>query len=112
MNTLSDLKKLFNDKCNDVNSDLDIQYDWDCGHCYSYLVGVPDYSHLSQEEQDEFEDLTNLWLYDNDECPPCEIGFGPDMKVESSCGCHDHLDYVKDREDIENIILWLTACGK
>jgi hypothetical protein len=104
MKTLGDLKKLF------MESDKEIGYDWDCDHAYSYLKNVPDYSHLSESEQAEFEDFTGEWLYENDECPPCQIHIDDDMVVSSRCGCHDGKDYIKDREDIENTIRWLAAC--
>ena len=103
MNALSDMKRVF------MDSGKEIGYDWDCDHAYSYLKDLPDYSHLSESQQQEFEDFTNEWLYENDECPPCQIHIGADMKAYSKCGCHDGKDLVNDREDIENTIAWLTA---
>jgi len=75
-----------------------INYDWDGGHCYSYI------SHPIMELIEDvpgFEEYTNDWLYSNDDCPPCEIHITKDGEVSSRCGCHDNID-----DDTRNGVLY------
>ena len=82
-----------------------IKYSWDAGHAYSFI------NHPLMDELDDMDELdsdmcrifSNDWLYENDSCPPCKI-YIVDGVVRSICGCHDHLDYEKDREEILKII--------
>lgn len=100
MKTLSDLRQMFRDQV-EVS---DIKYDWDSGHCYSYIDHpLVNQEFSNQEDQDDWDDFCSEWLYSNDECPPCQISVENNV-VSSGCGCHDHLDYVIDREEIEGII--------
>ena len=78
-----------------------ISYNWDAGHSYSLFESEneggtalsilrSEMSILSTAEMDEFEDVLDEWLSNNDECPPCEPGGG--------CGCSDitDIDTVRD----------------
>jgi hypothetical protein len=82
-----------------------IKYDWDGGHCYSYI------SHPLVENNfdDDAEQYANDWLYENDECPPCAIHLYKDGTVGSGCGCHDNLT---DPEVIDSIVKELEAIPK
>lgn len=97
---IADLKQEFiSTVCKD-----NIKYDWDGGHAYSYLDHpLIDIEFEDEDEDNEWMDFTNEWLYENDELPPCQISVWNGV-VESSCGCHDYLDIDKDREEIEDII--------
>jgi hypothetical protein len=109
MKSLSDLKTEF------MNSDMEVGYDWDGGHAYSYLKSTPNAEHLSADEQYEFEDFCNDVLYNNDDnLPPCEIHLDENFIVHSSCGCHDHLDYGKDgdKQEIEWALNWFKEAKK
>ncbi len=100
MNNLSDLKQMFIDQVTTNH----IKYDWDGGHCYSYIDHpLMNQDFDDQDQQDAWDEFTNEWLYENDNCPPCQISITNGV-VKSSCGCHDHLDYNKDREEVESII--------
>ena len=78
-----------------------ISYNWDAGHSYSLFESEneggtalsilrSEMSILSTAEMDEFEDVLNEWLSNNDERPPCEPG--------GECGCSDitDIDTVRD----------------
>ncbi len=61
------------------------------------------------EDDDEWLDFTNEWLYDNDDCPPCDIYIDQENEqIKSGCGCHDDLDFNQDREIWEGIVFELT----
>ena len=80
----------------------DIEYDWDAGHCYSSIKDCPSYTKLHEEHEehyDEIEDHCNEWLYNHDECPPCEIHVKKDGQVSSGCGCHDGI-CEEERSDV------------
>jgi hypothetical protein len=97
---LSLLKQQFSEQ---VTTDS-IKYDWDGGHSYSYIDHpLMSVEFTNQDDQDEWELFTNDWLYENDNCPPCQLEIF-EGRVCSMCGCHDHLDYNKDREEVEEII--------
>ncbi len=83
-----------------------IKYGWDAGHAYSYIEHpLMDELHASIDDVDSWvcEDKAHDWLYDNDECPPCELHV-IDNQVVSPCGCHSHLDYKHDKDEVEDII--------
>jgi hypothetical protein len=103
MNLMSDMKQKFMDQVNVSH----IKYDWDGGHCYSYIEHpLMNVEWEEEGEQDEWDDFTHSWLYENDECPPCQISI-VDGVVGSGCGCHDHLNYENDRKEVEDIIMEL-----
>ena len=81
-----------------------IRYYRDGGHTYSYL---DHFISIKCEDNDELTDKLDTWMYENDDCPPCEIYVKRDtkgkiIKVQSGCGCHDHLD-PNDPDDLEEI---------
>lgn len=86
-----------------------IKYDWDGGHAYSYIDHplmdqLYDTSfHMSYEDSSFCEEKSLNWLYDNDDCPPCELHI-IDNQVCSPCGCYSHLDYERDKDEVEDII--------
>jgi hypothetical protein len=84
-----------------------IEYDWDAGHCYSYIKH-PIYDLILDSGDQAADEHATKWLYENDECPPCCINLNKDGTVSSSCGCHDGLtdpqrikDIVEELEDIQ-----------
>ena len=102
----------------DKSTDKTITYDWDGGHCYS-SIECPIHDKLMDldgEVSDELfgriEDHCNTWLYENDDCPPCQIHVYKDGRVGSGCGCHDHLDPVQESEEIQDILIELSELEK
>ena len=84
-----------------------IKYDWDGGHCYSY-IDHPTMDKL--DEEDDLQELLNTWLYENDECPPCAIHINKDGSIRSSCGCHD--DQHASEECIQGVLVELIELEK
>ena len=82
-----------------------IKYSHDAGHSYSYIEHplIEDV-----EEYPELEELLDSWLYENDECPPCQIHVFKDGTVTSSCGCHDHYDPVQENEELSDLLHGMT----
>jgi hypothetical protein len=82
--TLDQLKQQFISTVTTAN----IDYDHDGGHAYSMLnhplaMYPEDYMEkfgLSREDAEEMDSFTHGWLYNNDDCPPCELNGG--------CGCN------------------------
>lgn len=103
MKTYSDWIQQFKDQVNTTH----IKYDRDGGHSYSYiehpLMDDLDNGTLSVNDTLLCQEHSDEWLYENDNCPPCELEI-KDGKVSSGCGCHDHLDYELDKEEVEEII--------
>lgn len=96
-------KKLVDQKYEEVSKLLTtdhIKYDWDAGHCYSYI------DHPVYDFDDDIAlDACHKWLYENDDCPPCAIHVNEDGTGSSGCGCHDGraeddvLDMISQLED-------------
>ena len=101
MKTLSDLKQDFMTQVNSSH----VKYGWDCGHSYSYIDhSLGDIVFDNNDDQNEWDDFTNEWLSEqSDDLPSCQIDIN-NGKVESMCGCHDHLSLDTDREEVEDII--------
>ena len=103
------------DKCDKKT----ITYDWDAGHSYS-IIKSDIYSKMIKlcednelpHLEDEVTDHCNEWLYENDECPPCEIHVSKMGEVSSGCGCHDHLDPIQESEEIQDILIELSELEK
>ena len=101
--TLNDLKRMFTKQVNTSH----IEYDRDGGHSYSYIKH-PLMSGHEWEDDDRWLDFTNEWLSENEDLPPCDIYVNhKEQKIESSCGCHDGLDYHNNREEWESIVFEL-----
>lgn len=85
-----------------------ICYDWDAGHAYSYIEhplmdNLFEADSLTDEDSTLCEEIAFSWLYDNDDCPPCELHIIANQ-VCSPCGCHSHLDYEQNKDEVEGII--------
>lgn len=95
-----------------------IKYDWDAGHCYSYIDHplMKELELLFEEDQelmDEGYDYSNSWLYENDDCPPCAIHINHTTKeVSSGCGCHDNLPYKEGLDKKQALISHLKLTNQ
>jgi len=96
-----------------------IKYDWDCGHCYSY-IDHPVYDKLSEMIDDcvdlelrgqleALQEQCNEWLYSNDDCPPCQIYVNSDGTGGQGC-CDDVR--VKDKEETLSQVMNLIEAAK
>ena len=99
------------DKSRDTSQ---IKYDWDGGHCYSYIES-PAYAKLmelevkiSRDMFDMIDEHCNEWMYEWERRPPCEIHIFKNGLSRSMCGCHDD----NTKEEVEEAVSELESYCK